>query len=73
MIGKVVAAASLVAVFAIPAFAANQYWVAKDPASNRCQIVERKPDGKSLTDVGTKPYANKANAERALKELSACK
>ncbi|MEP9373374.1 hypothetical protein [Mesorhizobium sp. KR1-2] len=73
MISKIVVAASLVAAFSMPAFAATEYWVAKDAATKKCQVVDKKPDGKKMTDVGTKMYASQANAERALKELGACK
>ncbi|PSJ61579.1 hypothetical protein [Pseudaminobacter soli (ex Li et al. 2025)] len=73
MIGKIVLAASLVAAFSMPAFAANEYWVAKDASTKKCSVVSSKPDGKKMMDAGNKMYANQANAERAMKELSACK
>ncbi|MDH6230303.1 hypothetical protein M2281_000875 [Mesorhizobium soli] len=73
MIGKMILAASLVAAFSMPAFAANEYWVAKDPSTKKCSVVSQKPDGKKMMDAGTKMYASQANAERAMKELAACK
>ncbi|PSJ52236.1 hypothetical protein [Pseudaminobacter soli (ex Li et al. 2025)] len=73
MISRIAFATSLVVTFSMPAFAATEYWVAKDAATKKCQIVDKKPDGKKMTDVGNKMYDSLANAERALKELAACK
>ena len=73
MIRKVAIAGALVAAFSIPAFAATEYWVAKDAATKKCEVVTKKPDGTKLTDAGNKTYAHKADAEKALKELAACK
>jgi hypothetical protein len=73
MIGKMILAASLVAAFSMPAFAANEYWVAKDPSTKKCSVVSQKPDGKKMMDAGNKMYASQANADRAMKELAACK
>ncbi|CDX40779.1 hypothetical protein P9273_17700 [Mesorhizobium sp. WSM4935] len=73
MIRKVLVAASVVALFSMPAFAATQYWVAKDATSKKCSVVSTKPDGKKLTDAGTKAYTSQANAEKALKMLKDCK
>ncbi|MEP9372952.1 hypothetical protein [Mesorhizobium sp. KR1-2] len=73
MISKIVVAASLVVAFSMPAFAAAHFWVAKDSDTQKCQVVDKKPDGKKMIDAGNKTYASQANAQRALKELGACK
>lgn len=73
MVRKVLVAASVVALFSVPAFAATQYWVAKDTTTKKCSVVSTKPDGKKLTDAGTKAYTSQANAEKALKMLKDCK
>jgi len=73
MITKALVAVSLVAAFSMPAFAATEYWVAKDAMTKKCQVVDTKPDGKKMTDAGNKMYTSKPNAERAMKELAACK
>ena len=73
MIRKIAIVSALVAIFTIPAVAATEYWVAKDTATKKCEVVSKKPDGTKLTDAGNKTYTSKANAERALKELAACK
>lgn len=73
MISKIVVAASLVAAFSMPAFAATDYWVAKNAATKKCEVVDKKPDGTKMMDAGNKMYASQANAQRAMKELAACK
>jgi len=73
MIRKVAIASALVAIFSIPAFAATEYWVAKDAATKKGGVVTKEPDGTELTDAGNKTYTSKADAEKALKELAACK
>jgi hypothetical protein len=73
MMRRVLVAASVVALFSVPAFAATQYWVAKDASTKKCSVVSTKPDGKKLADAGTKAYTSHANAEKALKMLKDCK
>lgn len=73
MIRKVLVAASFVTLVGMPAFAATQYWVAKDATTKKCSVVSTKPDGKKVTDAGTKAYDSQANAEKALKLLKDCK
>jgi len=73
MIRKVLATASVIALVSVPSFAATQYWVAKDAATKKCSVVDTKPDGKKMTDAGTKAYDSKGNAEKALKLLKDCK
>lgn len=73
MIGKVLAAASIAAIVSLPAFAATEYWVAKSASTKKCEVVDKKPDGKKLTDVGSKMYDTKENADKAMKMLNACK
>ena len=73
MIRKVLVAASIVTLVSMPAFAATHYWVAKDAATKKCSVVSTKPDGKKVTDAGTKTYDSQANAEKALKLLKDCK
>jgi hypothetical protein len=73
MIRKVTIATALIAAFSIHAFAATEYWVAKDAATKKCEVVTKKPDGTKLIDAGKKTYTSQANADRALKELADCK
>jgi hypothetical protein len=73
MIGKVLAVVSVIAMASAPAFAATSYWVGKDAATKKCSVVNKKPDGTKVTDVGTKAYDTKENAQKAMKMLNACK
>jgi hypothetical protein len=73
MIRKVLLAVSVVTLASMPAFAATQYWVAKDTTTKKCAVVSTKPDGKKMADAGTKAYDSQANAEKALKLLKDCK
>jgi len=49
---KFVVAGLLVAGFATPAFAA-EYYVAQNNSTHKCSILSKKPDGKTLTMLGT--------------------
>ena len=57
---------------ATPAVAAG-FYVAQDAKTHKCMVDDKKPDGKTAMDVGTKVYAAKANAEQAMANLKACK
>lgn len=73
MFRKIAIAAALVSVCSMPAFAATEYWVAKDAATKKCEVVTKKPDGTKLMDAGKKTYATKGDADKALKLLGDCK
>ncbi|HXG78297.1 MAG TPA: hypothetical protein VNJ31_03020 [Methyloceanibacter sp.] len=63
----------LVAGLVTPALAARQFFVAQNNTTHKCSIVAHKPDGKTLTMLGSQGYASKAAAESALKGMSECK
>ena len=69
---KFVVAGLLVAGFATPAFAA-EYYVAQYNSTDKCLIVLKKPDGKTLTMLGTEGFKTKSAAESALKGMAECK
>jgi hypothetical protein len=56
-----------------PAAAATEYYVAKGQTTKKCQVVSKKPDGKTMVDVGMMAYKTKAEAEKALKASPDCK
>jgi hypothetical protein len=66
----VVVAAALVIV-ATPVLAA-EYYVAQDPTTKKCNIVKEKPDGKTLTMIGTTSYPTKDEAKTARKAAAEC-
>ena len=49
------------------------FYVEKDAKSKKCDVSDKKPDGKMMMDVGTKMYDSKANAEKAMANLKDCK
>jgi hypothetical protein len=63
----------LVAGFVTPAFAAAQFYVAQNNSTHKCSIVSHKPDGKTLTMLGSEPFKSKSAAESALKGMTECK
>jgi hypothetical protein len=55
-----------------PALAA-EFYVAQSTSNHKCSIVSQKPDGKSLTLVGSDGYKTRAAAETAMKGMTQCK
>lgn len=51
----------------------TEFWVAKNETTKKCEVVDKKPDGKTLMEVGKKSYESKAAAEKAMKEYKECK
>jgi hypothetical protein len=66
-----IAAAALVASFAMPAFAANEFYLVQDAASKKCSIVEAKPTVATMTVVGT-VHKTRVEAETAMKADKSC-
>ena len=56
---------------ATPALAA-EFYVALNPETKKCKIVEEKPDGKTMVMIGTGPYATKEEAKAARKAATEC-
>jgi hypothetical protein len=69
---KYVIAGLLIAGMATPALAA-EYYVAQNTSSHKCSIVSHKPDGKSLTMLGSEGFKTRSAAESALKGMSECR
>ena len=69
------AAAAVLLALTSSAWAA-EYYLAKDPATGACHIVQEKPDGTKMTMVGTQTYATKDEAKaakKAAKKAGECK
>jgi hypothetical protein len=71
---KLVAAAALAASFAVPAFAADAFYVAQDVKSKKCTVVDKKPTESSMTDVSPAGvvYKTRAEAEAGMKTVKVC-
>jgi len=68
---KLITAAALVAAFAMPAFAADEYYVVQDTATKKCSIVEAVPTISTIKVVG-EAYKTMAEAEAAMKANKSC-
>jgi hypothetical protein len=71
---RLVAAAALVASFAAPAFAADEFYVVQDVKTKKCTVVDKKPTESSMTVVspaGT-VYKTRAEAEAGMKTVKVC-
>jgi hypothetical protein len=66
-----VTAAALVAAFAIPAFAADAFYLVQDAGTKKCSIVEVQPTSSTMKVVGA-VHKTKAAAETALKADKSC-
>ncbi|MBI2718074.1 MAG: hypothetical protein HY245_15755 [Rhizobiales bacterium] len=62
-----------VAALTMPAMAATSYWVAKDAATKKCSVVEKKPDGKTMMLIGKAKYKTMADANKAMAAAADCK
>jgi hypothetical protein len=66
------AVASVLALAATAQAASSSYYVAQDAKTHACAVTDKKPDGKTAMDVGTKVYDSEDNAKRALANLKVC-
>ncbi|MEP6827603.1 MAG: hypothetical protein ABJA10_05970 [Aestuariivirga sp.] len=58
---------------AATAMAPKGFYVETDAKTKKCMVTDKAADGKMMMDVGTKMYDTKANAEKAMANLNACK
>jgi hypothetical protein len=68
---KLITAAALVVAFAMPAFAANEFYLVQDTATKKCSIVEAKPTIGTMSVVGV-AHKTQAEAEIAMKADKSC-
>ena len=70
---KAVVAASIIAAFVTPAFAANSFYVVQDAKTKKCTITESKPTTSETTVVsGDTVYKTKSEAESGMKTTKVC-
>jgi septal ring-binding cell division protein DamX len=43
----------------------TEFYVGKDPATNHCKVMHKKPDGKATLMIGTSSYATEEEAKAA--------
>ena len=68
---KYLIAGLLIAGMATPALA-GEYYVAQNSSSHKCSIVAKKPNGKTLTMLGTEGFKSKSAARSAMKGMTEC-
>ena len=68
---KYVIAGLLIAGMTTPALA-REYYVAQNSSSHKCSVVSKKPNGKTLTMLGTEGFKSKSAAQTAMKGMSEC-
>jgi len=73
MFRRTIIALATLSLCSLPAFAATEYWVAKSANTKKCEVVTKKPDGKTLIEVGMAVHKNKKEAEAAMKSAAECK
>lgn len=59
--------------FTMPALAATEWYIVKNTSTKKCEVTEKKADGKKLVAVGMNVFKTKAEAEAALKSAADCK
>ena len=71
---RIFAAATLIAGFAAPAFAAAEFYVVQDAKTSKCTIVDQKPADtttKVVSPSGT-IYKTRTEAEAGMKTVKVC-
>ena len=68
---KLIAAAALVVGFAMPAFAASEFYLVQDSVTKKCSVVEVKPTISTMAVVGA-AHKSQAEAEIAMKADKSC-
>jgi hypothetical protein len=71
---KAIVAASLLAAFVTPAFAADEFYVVQDVKTKKCTIVDKKPVDTTTTVVSPSGtvYKTRTEAETGMKSVKVC-
>jgi type IV secretory pathway component VirB8 len=69
---KALIAGVLVIAFAMPALAADEFYVVQDVKTKKCTIVEKKPTTTTETVVGNGMYKTRTEAETGMKTVKVC-
>jgi hypothetical protein len=73
MKAKLIAGSVLIAAFAMPAFAQEEFYIVQDSSSRKCTIVEQKPTTSTTVIVGSgTAYKTRDEAEFAMKSVKVC-
>ncbi|HEX3339688.1 MAG TPA: hypothetical protein VHT68_11010 [Pseudolabrys sp.] len=70
---KALMAGILVVAFAMPALAADEFYVVQDVKTKKCTIVDKKPTTTTETTVvGNGMYKTRVEAETGMKSVKVC-
>ncbi|MBR0824424.1 hypothetical protein JQ596_02665 [Bradyrhizobium manausense] len=71
---RVATAAVLIAAFAAPAFAADEFYVVQDVKTKKCTVVDKRPTDTSMTVVSPSGtvYKSRTEAESGVKTIKVC-
>jgi hypothetical protein len=71
---RIATAALMVVAFAVPAFAADEFYVVQDVKTKKCTIVDKKPTDSSMTVVSPSGmiYKSRTEAESGMKTVKVC-
>jgi hypothetical protein len=69
---KALMAGILVVAFALPALAADEFYVVQEVKTKKCTIVDKKPTTTETTIVGNGVYKTRVEAETGMKSLKVC-
>ena len=69
---KALIAGVLVIAFAMPALAADEFYVVQDVKTKKCTIVDKKPTTTTETVVGNGMYKTRTEAETGMKTVKVC-
>jgi hypothetical protein len=69
---KTLMAGMLVVAFAMPALAADEFYVVQDVKTKKCTIVDKKPTTTTVTQVGPVAFKTRSEAESGLKTIKVC-
>ncbi|HZV05660.1 MAG TPA: hypothetical protein VE999_11310 [Gemmataceae bacterium] len=71
---RTLAAATLIAAFVAPAFAADEFYVVQDAKTKKCTVVDKKPVDTTTTVVSPSGtvYKSRTEAEAGMKTVKVC-
>lgn len=70
---KTIMAGLVVLAFAVPALAADEYYVVQDVKTKKCTIVSEKPkDTVTVTQIGPVAFKTRQEAEGSIKTTKVC-
>jgi hypothetical protein len=73
MKARLIAGSVLIAAFAMPALAQEEFYIVKDSSTRKCTVVQHKPTSTTMVSVGSgNAYKSRDEAEFAMKSVKAC-